>query len=93
MGTQTDVNSVTVTSDSTAVAYRTRVKGVVLVATTSAGSVVLKNGGSGGTALLTLNTPAAAGFHDVLIPGEGIVFGTDVYVDVTNVSSVTVFYG
>jgi hypothetical protein len=40
-----------------------------------------------------VNTPAVAGLHNVLLPGEGVRFYTDVYVDVTNVASVTVFYG
>lgn len=90
---QTDVKSVTVTADGTAVSYRTRVKSLVITSTATAGSVVLKDGGAGGTALLTLNTPAAADFHNVLIPGQGVLFERDVYVDVTDVSSVTVFYG
>jgi len=69
------------------------IKGVVLTATTTAGSVVFKDGGTSGTARLTINTPAVADFHDIFIPGEGILFNTDIYVDVTNVSSVTIFYG
>jgi hypothetical protein len=90
---QTDVKSVTVTADGTAVAYRTRVKSLAITSTATAGSVVLKDGGASGTALLTLNTPAAADFHNILIPGQGVLFERDVYVDVTDVSSVTVFYG
>lgn len=90
---QTDVKSVTVTADGTAVSYRTRVKALVMTSTAVAGSVVLKDGGASGAALLTLNTPAAADFHNILVPGEGILFEQDVYVDVTDVASVTVFYG
>jgi flagellar basal body P-ring protein FlgI len=55
--------------------------------------VVLKDGGASGTAKITLNTPAVAEMFNALLPGEGIKFSTDVYVDVTNVASVTVFYG
>jgi hypothetical protein len=75
------------------VAGPARVKGILLTTTTSAGSVVLKDGGASGTTLVTLNTPAVAEMFNALLPGEGIRFRTDVYVDVTNVSSVTVFYG
>jgi hypothetical protein len=75
------------------VSGRNRLKGAVLTATATAGSVVFKDGGASGTTLLTLNTPAVADFHDIIIPGEGILFGTDIYVAVTNVSSVTIFYG
>lgn len=90
---QTDVLSAVATADGTMVSGRNRLKGVVLTATTSAGSVVFKDGGASGTARLTVNTPAVADFHDIFIPGEGILFNTDIYVDVTNVSSVTIFYG
>jgi hypothetical protein len=90
---QTDVLSAVATADGTMVSGRNRLKGVVLTATTTAGSVVFKDGGASGTARLTINTPAVADFHDIFIPGEGILFSTDIYVDVTNVSSVTIFYG
>jgi len=90
---QTDVLSAVATADGTMVSGRNRLKGVVLTATTTAGSVVFKDGGASGTARLTVNTPAVADFHDIFIPGEGILFNTDIYVDVTNVSSVTIFYG
>ena len=55
--------------------------------------MVLKDGGSGGTTRMTLNTPAVAEMFNALLPAEGVRFTTDVYVDVTNVASVTVFYG
>lgn len=90
---QTDVKSATVTADGTAYAGRTRVKALVITSTATAGSVVLKDGGASGTAKITLNTPAAADFHNILIPGQGVLFENDVYVDVTNVAAVTVFYG
>lgn len=90
---QTDVKSAVVTADGELVSGRNRLKGIVLTSTTTAGSAVFKDGGASGTTLLTLNTPAVADFHDIIIPGEGILFSTDIYVDVTNVSSVTIFYG
>ncbi len=93
MTMQTDVKSVTRTSDGTMVDQPTRVKGILLTTTTTAGSVVLKDGGSGGTARITLNTPAVAEMFNALLPAEGVRFTTDVYVDVTDVSSVTIFYG
>ena len=93
MTMQTDVLSATATADGTMVAGPARVKGILLTTTTSAGSVVLKDGGASGTTLVTLNTPAVAEMFNALLPGEGIRFRSSVYVDVTNVSSVTVFYG
>lgn len=90
---QTDVLSATATADGTIVSGPARIKGILLTTTSSAGSVVLKDGGSSGTTRMTLNTPAVAEMFNALLPGEGVRFTTDVYVDVTNVSSVTVFYG
>jgi len=93
MTVQTDVSSATATADGTLVSQPTRIKGIMITTTTSAGSVVLKDGGSSGTAKITVNTPAVAEIFNALIPAEGVRFTTNVYVDVTNVSSVTVFYG
>lgn len=90
---QTDVLSATATADGTIVAGPARIKGILLTTTSSAGSVVLKDGGASGTTRMTLNTPAVAEMFNALLPGEGVRFTTNVYVDVTNVSSVTVFYG
>ena len=96
MAMQYDVKAATVVADGAIYGARTRVKGLVITPTaTSAGSVVLKDGGSGGTARLTINVDAGnpgAAFN-VTIPGEGIVFDTSVYADITTVTSVTVFYG
>ena len=73
---------------------RTRVKAVYIVPASSAGSVIFKNGGSGGTVVMTLNTVASATQPTYLIfPGEGVLFSTDVHGTVANVGSVTIFYG
>jgi hypothetical protein len=93
MTMQTDVLSATATADGTIVAGPARIKGVLLTTTSTAGSVVLKDGGASGTTRMTLNTPAVAEMFNALLPGEGVRFSTDVYLDVTDVSSVTVFYG
>lgn len=93
MTMQTDVSSATRTTDGTLVSQPTRIRGIMITTTSSAGSIVLKDGGSSGVAKITVNTPAVAEIFNALIPAEGVRFTTDVYVDVTNVDSVTVFYG
>ena len=95
MSMQYDVKAVTLTSDDTAVGYRTRVKGLLISPTPgSAGSVVVKDGGSTGKTRLSISVASGATSpFPVVIPGEGILFSTDVYVDVTTVTAVTVFYG
>ena len=72
---------------------RNRVKAVYIVPDTVAGSVVFKDGGASGTVKMTINTLASSTTPDyVLIPGEGLLFQTDIYVDLTSVVSVMVFY-
>jgi len=74
---------------------RIRIKGLYVVPGTNAGSVVFRDGGSGGNILMTLNTPAVAnaGAYNIVIPGEGILVETDLHGTVTNTASVVVFYG
>jgi hypothetical protein len=92
-----NIQAVTKTADAHAIAGRTRVIGVYFTNTATASSFVLKNGStSSGTALMTINTPAAAGASDLIIPDMGILFDDGVFIDVNdvNVTSVTLlFYG
>ena len=92
-----NIQAVTKTADAHAIAGRTRVIGVYFTNTATASSFALKNGStSSGTALMTINTPAAAGASDLIIPDMGILFDEGVFIDVNdvNVTSVTLlFYG
>jgi hypothetical protein len=73
---------------------RVRVKSIYIVPSGTAGSVVFKDGGASGTTRLTLNTVASATQPTyMLLPGEGVLFTTSIYVDVTSIGSVMVFYG
>ena len=88
-----DVIAVTRTSDGTLVSGRTRVKQLV-VHTSGSGSpaVVLKDGGSSGTEKLSLTYTTGA-VHSLNIPENGILFETDVYLDLTACDGVTIFHG
>lgn len=88
----TDVRSVKVTATGSVLAASTRVRKIVFVSTATAGSVVLRDGGSGGSVEVDIDTPAAAGLHAVDFPANGTRFETDVHATLTNVSSMTVFY-
>ena len=92
-----DIQAVTKTVDAHAIAGRTRVVGIYYTCTATAASFALKNGStSGGTALVTITTPAAAGAYDIILPDMGILFDTGVFIDVSglDVTSVTLlFYG
>jgi len=73
---------------------RCRVKAVYIIPSATAGSLVLRDGGSGGAVKATLNTVASATQPTfILFPGEGLVFQTAVYGAVTNLGSATIFYG
>ena len=92
MSMLTDVMTAVVSVSGTAYAARTRVRGLLVVPSSSAGSVVLKDGGSGGTTLMSIATAANGEPFSVVIPANGVLFETDVYAAVSN-AAVTVFYG
>lgn len=92
MGMQTDIKAVSVAVSGTAYGDRTRVRGALVEPGTGVGSVVFKDGGASGTTVMTINTIAGGEPFSVVIPAEGILFSTDVYVALTN-AKVTVFYG
>lgn len=75
---------------------RARVKGVYMVLGNSTGSVSFKDGGSGGAELILFNTPSnttGTGSMYIIIPNDGVRFEADPYLTLTNVTSVTFFYG
>ena len=93
MATQYDVKNVHANASGSLVGYPVRVKGIVLTSTgAGAGTMALKDGGSGGTTLIEIDTPSTAAFHNVIVPGEGVRFSTNVYATLTN-CYVSVFYG
>ena len=91
---QTDVLSSHVEATGTMVTGRVRVKGYQCLSGGTAGDIILRDGGSGGTIRLQFNIPANTNnpFAN-LIPGEGIVFYTDVHVTLPTGAKITVFYG
>ena len=92
MGMQTDVKAVSLAASGAITDTRTRVRGMVIEPGASAGSVVLKDGGSSGTTLFTINTLAGGETFNVIIPAEGVLCVTSAYATLTN-AKVTVFYG
>ena len=73
---------------------RCRVKSIYIVPTATAGSLVLRDGGSGGTVKATFNTVASATQPTyMLMPGEGLLFQTAVYGTVSNLGSAIIIYG
>ncbi len=92
MAMQTDILASSLAASGTAFNQRTRVRGALIEPGASAGSVVFKDGGSGGTTVMTINTSAQGETFSMVVPSDGILFKTDVYVALSN-AKVTVFYG
>lgn len=91
---QTDVRSASSITSETLYPGRTRVRGVYYLAGATAGTMVLHDGGSGGDPLIAISTPADASVaHYIDLPGEGVLFETDVYLNIANAAGVTIFYG
>ena len=89
---QSDVKAKSLSASGSVFGDRTRVRGLVITPGASAGSVTLKDGGSGGTSIMVVDTVAQGETFSVLIPGEGVLFSTNVYATLCN-ATVTVFYG
>jgi hypothetical protein len=93
---QTDVKAAHYTG-ATATLYtgRTRLKGMIFLGDGTAGDAIFRDGGASGTVRLQFNLPANSNNAvNVIIPGEGILFNTSIYVSLPgSASSVTIFYG
>jgi len=93
---QYDVKSTHLNASGTISNQPARIKGFSICATAStAGTLVLKDGGSSGTARVEIDIPSNSNPNSfyVLVPGEGVRCYTDIYATMTNIASVTVFYG
>ena len=91
MAMQYDVKAAERTTTGTAYAASARIKGLVLSFATG-GTVVIRDGGSGGDTVFSYTAPAAAGTVNVIVPGEGILCRTDIHVTLSSATA-TVFYG
>ena len=94
MTMQTDVKSSHIEGTGTMLSGRARIKGYQCLSGGTAGDIIFRDGGASGTIRLQFNIPANTNnpFAN-LIPGEGILFYTDVHVTVPTSAKITVFYG
>jgi hypothetical protein len=92
---QTDVKSTHLTASGNVDSLsRNRFKAISYRGNAQDGYVKLRNGGSSGAILCELDVGTSDSFTIyVLLPGEGILFPSGIYVDISNVSACTVFYG
>jgi hypothetical protein len=92
---QTDVRSQHLTASGNVDGLnRNRLKSISYRGTGADGYVKLRNGGSGGVVLCELDVGVSDSFTIyVLLPSEGILFSSGIYVELSNVAACTVFYG
>jgi len=97
MAMQTDVKAAHIEATGTIVSGRNRLKGYHCISGGTAGDVIFRDGGASGAIRLQFNIGAGTQPIGLSIPGEGILFTTDIHVTIPgtapNSAKVTVFYG
>jgi len=98
MAMQFDVKSKHLSAAGSIYADRARLKGIVVApAISTAATFELRDGGATGEILYQMDIPVNSNPNtfDVLIPGEGILFRTNIYLtfSVGSVTGITTFYG
>ncbi len=90
---QTDVNSTHRASSGAVTTDRARLKSISYRGNGTAGFVKVRDGSASGTVLVELDVGTSDTFTIyVPIPGEGVLFPTSIYVQLSNVDAVTAFW-
>lgn len=92
MSMQTDVKAVHTETTATLVSVRTRIKGYHVISGGTAGDVIFRDGGSGGTVVLQFNIGTGTQPIVMPIPGEGILCHSGIHVTLPTAAKVTTFY-
>ena len=91
---QTDVKSTHLEATGTAVAYRTRIRGYQFITGGTAGDITFRDGSDSGPILIEFNiSTAPTNPMSFTIPGEGVLFSTNVHITLPANAKITVFYG
>jgi hypothetical protein len=93
MSMQSDILSVHTEATGTVVSSRTRVKAYHCISGGTAGDVIVRDGGASGTVLLQFNIGTGTQPITMPLPGQGILFRTNVHVTLPATAKITVFYG
>jgi hypothetical protein len=101
MAMQTDVLASKVRTDAgqmldqnSLVIGRARVKAIYIVPDTTAGTVTFIDGGASGATKIVVNTKGSSTAPDyILLPGEGLLFQSNIYIIPSAVVSTMVIYG
>ena len=90
---QTDVLAVHRETTGTIASGRNRLKGLIVTPGGTAGDIIFRDGGASGTVRLQFNLSTNQSAFSVLVPGEGVLYFTDIHVTLPTASKITVFYG
>ena len=95
MAMQTDVKSAACAAGTSTTAFgdRTRIKALTISYPTAGGTVTVKNGDTNGDTLFSFTSPAAVGCVHILIPGEGILATSGLYVTCAANTTAVAYYG
>ena len=93
MTMQSDVLSAHTEATGTIVSQRTRLRGYQCISGGTAGDIIFRDGGASGTIRLRFNIGTGTQPIGLPIPGQGILFTTDIHVTIPAAAKVTVFYG
>ena len=90
---QTDVNSTHRVSSGAVTTDRARLKSISYRGSGTAGFVKVRDGSASGTILVELDVGTSDTFTIyVPIPGEGVLFPTSIYAQLSNVDAITAFW-
>ena len=90
---QTDVKAKHVESTGTVISGSNRLKAYHCISGGTAGDVIFRDGGASGTVRLQFNIGTGTQPISLLVPGEGILFTTDIHVTLPTSAKITTFYG
>ena len=94
MTMQTDVKSAHTEATALMVSGRIRMKGYQCLSGGTAGDIIFTDGSATGPERLRFNVPANTNNpFSMIIPGQGILFDSGIYVTIATGAKVTVFYG
>ena len=93
MGMQTDVKSNHLNASGVVFEGRARVKSVIMCGNASVRGTLVINDGTVNVMEVDVPSNSNPNSFNVIIPGEGILCRANVVATITNLASVTVFYG
>lgn len=93
MSDVTDVKASQIAVTGTAYGARTRVRGYHISPGGTAGTITMRDGGSGGVTKVAVDITTNTSVIAMYIPASGVLFQTDVHITLPAATVITIFYG